>query len=103
MAIQPFSVLDGFEPSARCLAPHSGFGSAVGHGCVSGKKEHGESSAESFCRALEQQTLSHSLSLDLLPFPAACPIPLDIATTLDYSEFTVGFNKFLKFTLFLAR
>lgn len=43
-------------------------------------EECGDSPAESIWRALGQQVLSCLLSMDLLTFPAACPIPLDFAT-----------------------
>lgn len=39
-----FSFLDDFEALAHCLAPHSRFGSAIGHGWVPGKSGGGQSS-----------------------------------------------------------
>lgn len=74
-----FSFLDDFEALAHCLAPHSRFGSAIGHGRVPGKSR-GVSPAESIWRALGQQALSHLLSMDLLPLPAACSILLGFTT-----------------------
>lgn len=50
-----FTVLDDFGALAHCLAPHSGFGSAIGHGRAPGKC--GNSPVESIWRALGQQVL----------------------------------------------